>query len=389
MTAREKGRRPWKEGLLVLLVLLAFVAFAVSILDSQAEVGEERAGLMSLRENWGAAAAAYGLRDGARSSSSSFLVEYRAFHARPAFQKLLAADPVFLSLSVQADWALGELEEAQLRGDPEAGRFAGIFDRALGDMAFRVGAYSRERLAASRLSLAILLVALVVLSFLFLSLSRVLRATNEEEGRSRDFTRALISAQEGERLRLSRELHDAVAQDLAAAKLYCGLSGGSDATRAAELLDRSISEVREICQGLRPAELDKLGIDEASARLCAELGRAWGLDVDYASSFVAGMSFSEELEINLYRILQESLTNVRRHACARRARVSLAVRSSAIVLEVADDGKGPDESKPGLGRRGMAERASMLGGSFHFGPGPTGGSLVSVSIPLVEKRGKR
>ena len=134
MKAHAKGSGPWKEVLLVLLVLLAFVAFAVSILDSQAEVGEERAGLMSLRENWGAAAASYGLRNGARSSSSSFLVEYRAFRSRPAFQKLLAADPVFLSLSVQADWALGELEEAQFRGDPEAGRYAGIFDRALGDM---------------------------------------------------------------------------------------------------------------------------------------------------------------------------------------------------------------------------------------------------------------
>jgi signal transduction histidine kinase len=382
MKESSKPRRPWIEAAVVFLVLLAFVAFAVSILDSQAEVGEERAGILALRENWGAAAASFGLRKGATSSSSSFLVEYRAFRSRPAFKKLLAADDVFLSLSVQADWALGELEEAELRGDPEAARYAGIFDRALGDMASRVGAYSRERLVASRLSLAILLVALVAASFLFLYLGRVLRATSEEEERNRDLARALLSAQEGERLRLSHELHDAVAQDLAAAKLYCSLSGGPDAARATELLDRSIAEVREICQGLRPAELDRLGIDEASSRLCAELGRAWALDVDYASSGVGGRTLPGDLEINLYRILQEALTNVRRHSGAHRVRVSLAVRGSSLVLEIADDGVGPGESRPGLGRRGMAERASMMGGSFRFAAGPTGGSLVSVSIPL-------
>ena len=104
---------------------------------------------------------------------------------------------------------------------------------------------------------------------------------------------------------------------------------------------------------------------------------------------MSGQSFPEGLEINLYRILQESLTNVRRHSGARRVRVSLAVREASIVLEVADDGKGPGESKPGLGRRGMAERASMLGGAFHFGPGPTGGSLVSVTVPLFQKKGEK
>lgn len=384
----HSSRRPWAEILVVLAVLLAFVAFAVSILNSQASIGEERAGLLALRENWGAAAAGYGLRKGATSSSASFLVEYRAFSARPSFQRLLSADREFAALAVQADWALGELEAAELRGEATAPRYAAIFDRALGDMAARIGTYSRERLAASRLSLAVLLVALAGVAFAFLSLGRVLRSAGEEGKRNRDYTRALLSAQEEERLRLSHELHDAVAQDLAAAKLYCDLAGGADAGRAAALLDRSISELREICQGLRPAELDRLGIAEASARLCAELGRAWGLDVAYTSSGIAGRAFPAEMEINLYRILQESLSNVRRHSGAQRVRVSLAVREGAIVLEVADDGRGPGESRPGLGRRGMAERASMLGGSFGFGPGPAGGSLVSASIPLARKEGE-
>jgi len=372
----------WIEVLVIVLCMGIFVAFAVSIIDSQEKMNEERAGLLTLRENWNEIAAYYNLKDNNHSSATDFMVEYRAFRARPAFRKLLRADSQFSTLAGQAEWALSQLEFAEERGDRSAARYAGIFDRVLGAMAWRVGDYSKERLSTSRLLLCLMSLALIAGSFVFVHMMRRLRATAEEQRESQALTRALFKGQEEERLRISHELHDAVAQDLAAAKLYCGLADNADASRAANLLDRSISEVREICQGLRPAELDKLGIAEACSRLCSELGRAWNIDVAYSSSGVAGKSFPIELEINLYRILQESLTNIRRHSGARRARVRIAMDGDTIQLEVADDGVGPGSSVPGLGRSGMAERAEMLGGSFRFGPGPAGGSLVSVSIPL-------
>ncbi len=372
----------WLEIIVVAVCLVAFLAFAVSVIDSQERMSEERAGLLSLRENWGRIAAYYNLRDSTHSSATDFIVDYRAFRARPVFLRLVTADSQFSSLANQAEWALSQLEFAEECGDRSAARYAGIFDRVLGAMATRVGDYSKERLTASRFILLLMSLALVAGSFVFLHMMRRLRTSSEEQRISQELTRALFKGQEEERLRISRELHDAVAQDLAAAKLYCGLAGSADAAHAAQLLDKSISEVREICQGLRPAELDKLGIAEACSRLCSERGRAWNIDVAYSSSGVAGKSFPVELEINLYRILQEALNNIRRHSGAKRVRVRLAASAEALQLEVADDGVGPGLSSPGLGRRGMAERAEMLGGTFIFGPGPTGGSHVSVRIPL-------
>ena len=256
-------------------------------------------------------------------------------------------------------------------------------------MSGRLADYSRERLDSSRVFLAVLvlIIAFVAVSFLLLE-RRIMRSSVEEE-KSRDLARALLSAQEAERLRISHELHDAVAQDLAAAKLYCGLvaqasresPGHADAELAVSLLERSIGEVREICQGLRPAELDRLGIAEACAQLCAETGRATGMSILFSAEGFEGYDLEDEIEINIYRIVQEALTNVRRHARAHRVEVKLVARTVSIRLEVQDDGRGPGASSAGLGRRGMEERARMLGGGLELMPVVGGGTRVSAWFP--------
>ncbi|MBL8966876.1 MAG: sensor histidine kinase [Spirochaetaceae bacterium] len=373
--------RHWAEGAAALLLLLAFAAFAQSLLDTQAAFGEDRADLMMLQESWGVAASGYGLRGDRRASMADFLVAYSGFRSRPSVRRLLRSDAEFAALAASADAAFNLLETAERRGDPAASRAAADFDRALGAMAARVGDYSRERLEASRRSFAILISVLVATGVVFVVMERRLRRTSAEEARNRALARALISAQEGERLRISRELHDAVAQDLAAAKLYCGLAGGADSLKAATLLDRSIAELREICEGLRPAELDRLGIGEACSRLCSDTSRSWGIAVEYRATGMKGVLLAPEAEINLYRILQEALSNVRRHSGARTVRVALRGGECSVELSVEDDGRGPGASTPGLGRRGMEERARMIGGQYRLGPGAAGGTLVTVAVP--------
>jgi len=368
-----------------LLFLLVFAVFAQSLLDAQAAFGEDRAGLMGLKESWGAAASGFGLRGDRRATTADFMEEYRDFRSRPSVRRLLVQDEAFAVLAGRVDATFFSLDLAEKRSDPSAARIAALLDEALGDMAKRVGDYSRERLEASRASFAILIAVILAAGLLFLALERRLRLASAEDERNRALARALISAQEGERLRISRELHDAVAQDLAAAKLYCGLVGGGDSARASGLLDRAIAELREICQGLRPAELDRLGAAEACARLCAETSRSWGIKVEFSAAGMSATRLAPEIEINLYRILQEALSNVRRHADAGRVSVSLRCSGGRVELRVEDDGRGPNGSKPGLGRRGMEERARIIGGELRFGPGAAGGTAIAVSFPMDTK----
>jgi len=384
---KRRGRvRAIVEASVFVIMILICVLFAQAIIEIQNSLSEEKVGLMALRERWVAVAAGYGLRGDNRTSAADFFAEYQRFRSRPTFRELLVSDTVFSSLADKAEVALYRLDLAEIRA--EAAIAASFFDEILFAMVERISSYSSERLQASRRSFFLLVVSLIALTGGFIFLEKRLRVSNADETRSRAITRALLAAEEGERLRISRELHDAVAQDLAAAKLFCGLANSPDATKAGLLLEQAIGEVREICHGLRPAELDRLGIAEASARLCAELGRSMGVEIRFYAEGLVSLAFEAETEINIYRILQEGLANVRRHSGARIVRVSLRARrgkSSVVELKIEDDGRGPGGSAPGLGRTGMEERARMIGGSFRFSPGSAGGTLIVVTVPVKEK----
>ena len=372
------------ETAMALLTLLALVIFSQAILRPQIAFASDRVALMALREQWLQAATGFGLRSIPRSRED-FLTEYRVFTARPSVRRLLAIDQQFAALASKANYAFSRLEIAELRGDAGATQAAADFDAALGGMAARVGDYAQDQLRSFWSFFFVVAAGLVasVVGFVFLELR--LRASSAGEARNRALSRALLAAQEGERLRISRELHDAVAQDLAAAKLYLGLDGGVEAARASELLERAIEEVRNICYGLRPAELDRLGISEAASRLCAEVAKETGIEIKFISEGLGNLALEPETEINLYRILQEALSNVKRHAAARHVRIVLFGFGNYVELTVEDDGKGPGGTSPGLGRTGMEERARMMGGSFRFGFGPWGGSSLRVTAPTHRK----
>jgi two-component system sensor histidine kinase DegS len=151
------------------------------------------------------------------------------------------------------------------------------------------------------------------------------------------------------------------------------------------LLERAIEEVRSICYGLRPAELDRLGIAKAASRLCAEAGRDGGFEVAFSVSGLDAVELDPEIEISLYRVLQEALSNVKRHSKASHTLVHIAASAGQVELVVEDDGIGPGSAAPGMGRTGMEERARMIGGSYRFGSGGRGGTVLRVSAPLRRK----
>ncbi|EFL52176.1 multi-sensor signal transduction histidine kinase [Solidesulfovibrio fructosivorans JJ]] len=226
----------------------------------------------------------------------------------------------------------------------------------------------------------------------------------QAEENIRKLTGALLKAQEIERARIARDLHDNVAQDLSAAKIACqtlldGTALPSPAVRDrltgfTALLSRAIRSVRELSYGLRPPDLEYLGLVQALERLCDDFSRQAAMGVDFVSSGLEGVSVPQDVAINLYRVAQEALANVRRHAGARHVSVRLVESYPRLILRVKDDGKGFNVAegldRAGRDRRmglaGMRERVGLFGGTLRIASQPGQGCLVVAEVVYVEER---
>ena len=214
----------------------------------------------------------------------------------------------------------------------------------------------------------------------------------------RELTGALIKAQEKERARIARDLHDNVAQDLSAAKiasqtLLDGVILPAPAVEGrfnalTEMLSRAIRAVREISYDLRPPDLEYLGLVQALQGLCDDFARTSGLPVDFAASGMEGVAVPQDVAINVYRVAQEALANVRRHAGARQATVRLVESYPRLILRVKDDGRGFDVAE-GLARAGrtrrmglasMRERMGLFGGTLRIVSEPGKGCLLAAEV---------
>jgi two-component system sensor histidine kinase UhpB len=202
------------------------------------------------------------------------------------------------------------------------------------------------------------------------------------ENERRDSVGRALDAQEGERLRVAQELHDGVGQSLTGIVLQLGrASRGGEVDREAvieaqETARDSLEEVRRIARRLRPEALDDLGLASALRVLGERIGEQAGLQVDVVVP--NGLAdFDGETELVVYRVAQEALTNVARHARAKQARVSLEPRK----LDVDDDGRGRASDREGGGIRGMRERAVLIGAVLRLGPSPLGGTRVTLELP--------
>lgn len=206
----------------------------------------------------------------------------------------------------------------------------------------------------------------------------------------RAFVRKLDRDIESERRRLAREVHDQIGQVFTALKLkLLGCQPGTAITPATRvefdhLLDDGIRVARRIAADLRPAMLDDLGLGPALEHYARQFAERAGLVADVALAPDARLAPAQATQ--LFRIAQEALTNVARHAGATRVRLRGAVVEGRYVLTLEDDGKGmatPD--REGLGIRGMQERAELVGANLVLGRSDLGGVSVSVHLPLVEE----
>jgi signal transduction histidine kinase len=204
----------------------------------------------------------------------------------------------------------------------------------------------------------------------------------------------LISAEDDERRRIARELHDETGQSLTA--LMVGLRAIGDlavtidvrsvAHRLEGLAAQTVDNVGRLARGLHPSVLDDLGLAVAARRYVDDYARSFGTALDFASDSLDPHEVPPLVATTVYRILQEALTNVARHARAKEVVVGLKRDGSTLELLVQDDGVGFDAGRAltdasGLGLHGMRERVALLGGSVEIDSRPGHGTMVRARIP--------
>jgi len=225
--------------------------------------------------------------------------------------------------------------------------------------------------------------------------SRAAVAVDLSERIARDALRRVVDAQELERRRLARELHDETGQALTS--ILLGLKSleetlQTEESRAAtarlrELVVATLQDVRRLAVELRPSALDDFGLVAALEHLTSSFSEQTGIAVDFAVAL--GTEGSDErlpgeVETALYRIVQESLTNVIKHARARRVSIALTRMEGFVTAVVEDDGQGfdPDAGGNGFGLIAMRERLSLLGGRLKIESSPGAGTTIAADVPL-------
>jgi signal transduction histidine kinase/ligand-binding sensor domain-containing protein len=212
-----------------------------------------------------------------------------------------------------------------------------------------------------------------------------------------EFSRRLINSNESERRRIAGELHDSIGQSLAMIKNRAVLSAESatdeNLRRQLELITdqttQTIGEVREISYALRPYLLDNLGLTKAVRSLLNKVAGTSGLAIQSELDDVDAI-FDDDAEMSIYRIIQESLSNVLKHAEASTVQVFLKTSGRNLTVLVSDDGKGFDPNKAeiteadkgGFGLLGISERVKMLGGTQEIESPPGKGTTILIKIPI-------
>ncbi len=221
-------------------------------------------------------------------------------------------------------------------------------------------------------------------------------AAEEREKSRRDVLRAVIAAQEEERARVSRDLHDDIGQALTSVMLGLRLigdpanAGTDDDARVrfdelGELIAEALRSTRRLAFELRPSVLDDIGLAVALQRLVDDVAERSGMAVDAVVDGLPEHDVPSEVATVVYRVVQEALTNVARHAEASTASVAVTVASGRLRAVVEDDGAGFDPDRPvdgHLGLQGMKERAELIGGTVSVFSSRGSRTTVVLDVPL-------
>lgn len=215
-----------------------------------------------------------------------------------------------------------------------------------------------------------------------------------ERAQQDQFYRRLIESQETERQRIARELHDSLGQNLLLIKnrAVMGLKDSATPEKMREQLQEiseasagSVEEIRAIARALRPYQLDRLGLTKTLEDVAASVTTAGGVRIELQVDNLDGV-FAPDAEIGLYRIVQEGLNNVLKHAEAKSARLSVRRNGESVEIELSDNGRGLDPTqKDGFGLSGLRERVRLLGGTLTLKSAPAQGTRLQVSIPFPKE----
>lgn len=221
----------------------------------------------------------------------------------------------------------------------------------------------------------------------------------QDEKQIRLLSQQLIRAQEIERQMISRELHDSVAQELSAIKIgfdsiVYNYKKVPDEIRQmfleySKTLQNSIMAVRDLAYDLRPPGLDQFGIIQTIFNYCEDFSEKTGLHVDFSSAGMEDLKLDSDMKINLYRLVQEGLINIKKHAEASHVIIRLTAAFPNIILRIKDDGKGFDvksrlisaQDEKRMGLRSMEERIGLLGGEMDIKSSPTEGTSIFIKFP--------
>jgi signal transduction histidine kinase/ligand-binding sensor domain-containing protein len=226
-------------------------------------------------------------------------------------------------------------------------------------------------------------------------ISQLRRARAAQEA----FSRQLIESQENERKRIAAELHDSIGQSLLIIKNRAlfgriksdGNGGADEFDEITVSATQAINEVREIAYNLRPYLLDRIGLTKTLEAMIEKIGAAADLRVTTKIAPIDGL-LSKDGEISLYRIVQEGINNIVKHAGADTATIEIQTDRGAILVSIADNGQGFDthaiaeHGQRGFGLTGMSERVRMLGGSYHISS--TKGQGTTITIRIARTKGK-
>jgi two-component system, NarL family, sensor histidine kinase UhpB len=213
------------------------------------------------------------------------------------------------------------------------------------------------------------------------------------ERERRESAQRALTMQEDERKRVARELHDQVGQTLTAIMLQIETISAGVPPELDEAVDElretarsGAEDVRRIAKRLRPEALDELGLRSALTALTSGFAEQAGVPVDRRLERTEGLTGDQELVV--YRVAQEALTNIARHAHASRADVELTQADGMLTLTVRDDGRGlpPGALTASNGIRGMRERAMLVGGRIDIGAAPGGGTQITLHVPTNHRK---
>ena len=234
---------------------------------------------------------------------------------------------------------------------------------------------------------------------------RLRRGWLAERGRRAQeiFSRQVLLAHETERQRIAAELHDGLGQTLLVIKNQIVLAQRAAGDRSpnpgawneiSQAVSHSIEEVRGISQNLRPYQLDRLGLTTAIQSAARRIAASGALRLEVHVESIDGL-FPPEGEIHLYRVVQESLNNMLKHADAATAEVAVQKTATHVTIRIEDDGRGFEyrrgaagpESSRGFGLASLGERMRILGGRFHCDSAPGKGTRLKFEVPIPTKHG--